>query len=86
MTVRLIVGLALTVVAAAIALRRLWYLYRLAMAGQPAPPASACLQSGLSSHDLHKPRVYDPAVIAGNPRERDGSGNVLAMAHRTHTG
>jgi Fe-S oxidoreductase len=43
-TVRLIVGLALTVVAAAIALRRLWYLYRLAMAGQPAPERIAALR------------------------------------------
>jgi Fe-S oxidoreductase len=43
-TVRLIVGLALTVVAAAIALRRLWWLYRLAMAGQPAPERVAALR------------------------------------------
>ncbi|HEV8220739.1 MAG TPA: (Fe-S)-binding protein [Streptosporangiaceae bacterium] len=44
MTVRLIVGLTLTVVAAAIALRRLWWLYRLAMAGQPAPERIAALR------------------------------------------
>jgi Fe-S oxidoreductase len=43
-TVRLIVGLTLTVVAAAIALRRLWWLYRLAMAGQPAPERIAALR------------------------------------------
>jgi Fe-S oxidoreductase len=34
---RIIIGLALTVVAFAIAARRLWWLYRLARAGQPAP-------------------------------------------------
>jgi Fe-S oxidoreductase len=42
--VRLIVGLALTVVAAAIALRRLWWLYRVAMAGQPAPERIAAVR------------------------------------------
>src|SRR5258708_24897340 len=35
--VRIIVGLALTAVAFAIAGRRLWWLYRLGRAGQPAP-------------------------------------------------
>jgi len=34
---RIIIGLALTAVAAAVAGRRLWWLYRLAMTGQPAP-------------------------------------------------
>src|SRR6266571_5165103 len=37
MVVRMIVGLVLTVVALAIAGRRLWWLWRLAMSGQPAP-------------------------------------------------
>jgi Fe-S oxidoreductase len=43
-TVRIIIGLALTVVAAAIALRRLWWLYRLARSGQPAPERIAALR------------------------------------------
>ena len=37
MVLRIIVGLALTAAAAAIAGRRLWWLYRLGMSGQPAP-------------------------------------------------
>ena len=37
MALRIIIGLALTAVAAAVAGRRLWWLYRLAMTGQPAP-------------------------------------------------
>ena len=37
MALRIIIGLALTVVAAAIAGRRLWWLYRLGRTGQPAP-------------------------------------------------
>ncbi len=37
MALRIIIGLALTVIAAAIAGRRLWWLRRLAGAGQPAP-------------------------------------------------
>ena len=37
MALRIIIGLALTVVAAALAGRRLWWLYRLGQAGQPAP-------------------------------------------------
>ena len=37
MAVRIIVGLALTVVAFAVAGRRLWWLYRIGRAGQPAP-------------------------------------------------
>jgi Fe-S oxidoreductase len=36
-TLRIIIGLALTAVAFAIAGRRLWWLFRLAMSGQPAP-------------------------------------------------
>jgi Fe-S oxidoreductase len=43
-TVRIIIGLALTVVAAAVAGRRLWWLYRLARAGQPAPERIAALR------------------------------------------
>ncbi len=37
MALRIIIGLALTAAAAAIAGRRLWWLYRLAMTGQSAP-------------------------------------------------
>ncbi len=37
MALRIIIGLALTVIAFAIAGRRLWWLYRLATSGQPAP-------------------------------------------------
>ena len=44
MTVRIIIGLALTAVAAAVAGRRLWWLYRLARAGQPAPERIAALR------------------------------------------
>jgi hypothetical protein len=38
--VRIIIGLALTVAAFAIAGRRLWWLYRVARTGQPGMPAS----------------------------------------------
>ena len=44
MTVRIIIGLALTAVAAAVAGRRLWWLYRLARAGQPAPERIAAVR------------------------------------------
>ncbi len=37
MALRIIIGLVLTVVAAAVAGRRLWWLYRLGRTGQPAP-------------------------------------------------
>ncbi len=37
MALRIIIGLVLTVIAAAIAGRRLWWLYRLGRTGQPAP-------------------------------------------------
>ena len=37
MVLRMIVGLALTAVAFAVAGRRLWWLKRLALSGQPAP-------------------------------------------------
>jgi Fe-S oxidoreductase len=41
---RIIIGLALTAVAAVIAGRRLWWLYRLATSGQPAPERIAALR------------------------------------------
>ncbi len=44
MVVRLTVGLVLTVVALAIAGRRLWWLWRLAMSGQPAPERVAAVR------------------------------------------
>jgi len=44
LALRIIIGLALTVVAAAIAGRRLWWLYRLAMSGQPAPERIAAVR------------------------------------------
>ena len=37
MVVRIVVGLVLTVAAFALAGRRLWWLFRVARAGQPAP-------------------------------------------------
>ncbi len=44
MALRIVIGLALTVVALAIAGRRLWWLYRLATSGQPAPERIAALR------------------------------------------
>jgi Fe-S oxidoreductase len=44
LALRIIIGLALTVVAGAIAGRRLWWLYRLATSGQPAPERIAALR------------------------------------------
>ncbi|HEY1639134.1 MAG TPA: (Fe-S)-binding protein [Streptosporangiaceae bacterium] len=44
MALRIIIGLALTAVAAVIAGRRLWWLYRLATSGQPAPERIAALR------------------------------------------
>src|SRR5215469_7699099 len=41
---RIIIGLALTAIAAAIAGRRLWWLYRLGTSGQPAPERVAALR------------------------------------------
>jgi len=41
---RIIVGLALTAVAAAIAGRRMWWLYRVARTGQPAPERTATVR------------------------------------------
>jgi Fe-S oxidoreductase len=43
-TLRIIVGLALTAVAAAVAGRRFWWLYRVARAGQPAPERVASVR------------------------------------------
>ncbi len=45
MVLRIIIGLALTVVAFAIAGRRLWWLYRLATSGQPAPERIEALRA-----------------------------------------
>jgi hypothetical protein len=42
--VRIIIGLALTVAAFAIAGRRLWWLYRVARTGQPAPERVAAVR------------------------------------------
>ncbi len=44
MALRIIIGLVLTVIAAAIAGRRLWWLYRLATSGQPAPDRIAAVR------------------------------------------
>ena len=44
MALRIIIGLALTVVAGAIAGRRLWWLFRLGRTGQPAPERVAALR------------------------------------------
>ncbi len=45
MVLRIVVGLLLTVVAFALAGRRLWWLYRVAGAGQPAPERVAAVRS-----------------------------------------
>ncbi len=45
MALRIIIGLGLTVIAFAIAGRRLWWLYRLARSGQPAPERIEALKS-----------------------------------------
>jgi Fe-S oxidoreductase len=42
--VRIIIGMAITVVAAALAGRRLWWLYRLGRTGQPAPERAAAVR------------------------------------------
>jgi Fe-S oxidoreductase len=44
LALRIIIGLVLTVIAAAIAGRRLWWLYRLGRTGQPAPERIAALR------------------------------------------
>ena len=44
MALRIIIGLVLTVIAGAIAGRRLWWLYRLGRSGQPAPERIAALR------------------------------------------
>ncbi len=45
MALRIIIGLGLTLIAFAIAGRRLWWLYRLAMTGQPAPERIEALKT-----------------------------------------
>ena len=45
MVLRIVVGLVMTVAAAAIAGRRLWWLGRLGRAGQPAPDRVAAVRS-----------------------------------------
>jgi Fe-S oxidoreductase len=45
LALRIIIGLVLTAVAAAVAGRRLWWLYRLARSGQPAPERIEALRS-----------------------------------------
>ncbi|HEX9032199.1 MAG TPA: Fe-S oxidoreductase, partial [Streptosporangiaceae bacterium] len=45
MALRIIIGLALTAIAFAVAGRRLWWLYRLATSGQPAPERIEALRS-----------------------------------------
>jgi Fe-S oxidoreductase len=45
LALRIIIGLGLTVIAFAIAGRRLWWLYRLAMSGQPAPERIEAVRS-----------------------------------------
>ena len=44
MALRIIIGLALTVIAFAVAGRRLWWLYRLSRSGQPAPERIAAVR------------------------------------------
>ena len=44
MVLRMTVGLALTVIALAVAGRRLWWLKRLAFSGQPAPERVAAVR------------------------------------------
>ena len=44
MVLRMTVGLVLTVVALAIAARRMWWLKRLAFSGQPAPERVAAVR------------------------------------------
>jgi Fe-S oxidoreductase len=45
LALRIIIGLGLTVIAFAIAVRRLWWLYRLATSGQPAPERIEAVRS-----------------------------------------
>ena len=44
LALRIIIGLALTVIAFAIAGRRMWWLFRLATSGQPAPERIAAVR------------------------------------------
>ncbi|HEX9539173.1 MAG TPA: Fe-S oxidoreductase, partial [Streptosporangiaceae bacterium] len=45
MALRIIIGLALTAVAAALAGRRMWWLLRLGRSGQPAPERVAAVRA-----------------------------------------
>ena len=45
MVLRMIVGLGVTVIALAIASRRMWWLKRLAFSGQPAPERIAAVRA-----------------------------------------
>ena len=55
MVVRMIVGLVLTAVALALAGRRLWWLWLLAMSGQPAPERVAAVPPGSSARTQRPP-------------------------------
>ena len=59
MALRIIIGLVLTVVAAAIAGRRLWWLFRLGRTGQPAPEriAGAARAPGRGRRDAGHPGI-----------------------------
>jgi Fe-S oxidoreductase len=59
MVLRIVVGLALTVVAFAVAGRRLWWLKRLALSGQPAPERVAAV----SEHPVRDAEVETTEVI-----------------------
>ena len=48
MVLRMIIGLGLTVIALAVAGRRLWWLKRLALSGQPAPERALRVCQGAS--------------------------------------
>jgi len=57
--VRIIIGMAITVVAAALAGRRLWWLYRVGASGQPAPERVAAVRE----HPGHDASVQATEVI-----------------------
>ena len=63
MILRIVVGLTLTVAAFAVAGRRLWWLKRLAMSGQPAPERVAVCQVP------SRPRGGNPAGRGNRPAE-----------------
>ena len=57
MVVRIVVGLVLTVVAFALAGQRLWWLYRVARTGQPAPERLAAVRrTRAGTRKLRPPR------------------------------